>query len=364
MCELSVPNTNNIHVINTSTNAIHWPWPGQLSGSVSDNLTFLQRLLIPLERLVGSILLNYLLLPPQLDKIKHFCNNISHSYFTSAPSTHLPQIIPSSIGLEYPRTISSLTHYVGPVLTKCPDALPADLQSWLNKKEDNSVIYISMGSHMPVSKQMGAAVIIAIAKTSYSAVWTVINSGALVEGQEIDQNQFFITNWVPQLSILGDSAIRMAILHGGTNGIHEALYNEVPIIVLPHFGDQMYLAGRVYHNNLGVYIPSTELSATSISAAIKEIDDNMSYYSLNIKRLKRIFIQAGGVERAADLVEYYEAVGYSHLVPAYAKYNWNFVQYYNIDVYLLSTILLSIFLCICCSCCKCAWRKFILYMCH
>ena len=36
-----------------------WPWPGQLSGSVSDNLRFLQRLLIPLERLVGSVLLNY-----------------------------------------------------------------------------------------------------------------------------------------------------------------------------------------------------------------------------------------------------------------------------------------------------------------
>ena len=336
-----------------------WPWPGQASGSVSDNLMFLQRLWIPLERLVVSVLLNYAFLPPQLDKIKHFCNNRSHSYFSSAPSTHLPQIIPSSIGLEYPRTISSLTHYVGPVLTKSPDPLPANLEVWLKEKENNSVIFISMGSHMHLSERMGATIINSIAKTNYSAVWTLINSDTLLEGQEIDQNRFFITNWVPQLSVLGNGAIRMAILHGGANGIHEALYNEVPIIVLPHFGDQMYLAGRVYHNNLGVYIPSTELSVSSISAAIKQIDDNISYYHLNIERLKRIFIQAGGVERAADLVEYYEAVGCSHLVPAYAKYNWNFVQYYNIDVYLLLSILLSLFLYVCCSLCKCALRRFI-----
>ena len=59
------------------------------------------------------------------------------------------------------------------------------------------------------------------------------------------------------------------------------------------------------------------------------VDDEV--YVKNIQRLKKIFILAGGVERAADLVEHYKDVGYSHLIPAYAKYDCNFIQYYNVD---------------------------------
>ena len=40
----------------------------------------------------------------------------------------------------------------------------------------------------------------------------------------------------------------------------------------------------------------------------------------------------GGVERAARLIEHYSEVGYDHLVPAYAKYDWTWIQYHNADV--------------------------------
>ena len=33
-----------------------------------------------------------------------------------------------------------------------------------------------------------------------------------------------------------------------------------------------------------------------------------------MQRLKKIFVRAGGVQRATDLVEYYEAVGYAHFL--------------------------------------------------
>ena len=37
----------------------------------------------------------------------------------------------------------------------------------------------------------------------------------------------------------------MALSHGGANGVHEAFYNEVPVIIVPQFGDQLMLAGRI-----------------------------------------------------------------------------------------------------------------------
>ena len=333
-----------------------WPWPGMLFGAVSDNLAFQQRLLIPFERVIGDVIQNYAIMPPQISKVVRFCHDMSTRYASIALGTRLPQIIPSVIGIEYPRTISPLTHYVGPVLTKSPDPLPTDLQMWLNEKLDRSVIYISMGSHAPVTEVLGTAIVNAIANTSYSAVWALRNNSLLdTLTVKLNRSKLFVSSWAPQLSVLGHRAIRMAILHGGANGVHEALYNGVPVIVLPRFGDQMYLAGRVSHNKLGVHILANNLSSSSISHAIKQVDSDI--YIRNIQRLNSIFKQAGGVERAADLVEHYADIGYSHLVPAYAKYDWNWIQYYNVDVYLTLGILLGLVLYASFRCCRCTFSR-------
>ena len=52
----------------------------------------------------------------------------------------------------------------------------------------------------------------------------------------------------------------------------------------------------------------------------------------HLERMQNIFLMAGGVDRAADLVKHYWEVGYGHLVPSYVKYNWSWIQYYNVDV--------------------------------
>ena len=52
----------------------------------------------------------------------------------------------------------------------------------------------------------------------------------------------------------------------------------------------------------------------------------------NAERIRMLFRRAGGVNRAADLVEFYAEVGYDHLIPAYIKYDWSWVQFHNVDV--------------------------------
>ena len=123
----------------------------------------------------------------------------------------------------------------------------------------------------------------------------------------------------------------MAISHGGANGVHEAFYNEVPVIIVP----QLVIS----------------LCLLAVSQSQVNVDDEV--YVKNIQRLKKNFVQAGGVERAADLVEHYKDVGYSHLVPAYAKYDCNLIQYYNVDVCLLLGTLLGLVLYTRFWCCKC-----------
>ena len=72
-----------------------------------------------------------------------------------------------------------------------------------------------------------------------------------------------------------------------------------------------------------------------------------------------MLLHAGGVEQAARLIEYYCEVGYDHLIPAYAKYNWTWVQYYNAesDVYAFYSLVGAVLVIIFVKCCRMCKRR-------
>ena len=55
---------------------------------------------------------------------------------------NIPQIVQTVIGFEFPRTISPLSEYVGPILSKSPVPLSEGLEIWLKNKPEKSVLYI------------------------------------------------------------------------------------------------------------------------------------------------------------------------------------------------------------------------------
>jgi glucuronosyltransferase len=330
-----------------------WPWPGVLAGaSSSDNLNFMQRFRNTFEYYLGNLVFRYGMIMSIMGAIQHYCPDATLQYASSVTSIHIPHIVQSAIGFEYPRTISPLTSYVGPILSNSPDQIPEDMMSWLDKKDERQVIYISMGSFLVLGRKEIEIILNAVLATHYSAVWALrTKNDDDLTGISIDGSRIYITEWAPQLAILQHRSIGMAILHGGSNGLHEALYNGIPPIVLPVAGDQYANAGRVQYQYLGIHIPTSNLSEASLIDAINGITEGT--YRGNVERLRKSFVAGGGVQRAADLVEFYEAVGYSHLIPAYAKYNWSWVQYYNVDVYLFLGFVIvalgSILLFCCCD---------------
>ena len=329
----------------------HWPWPGFVAGSISDNLTFLQRLELTLVGTAFQLFYKNVLMNVIFGAIQDYCPGVTLSQATAAAGIRIPQIVPSVIGFEYPRTISPLTTYVGPVLTRNPDPISTHLLECLDSKEEKSVVYVSMGSNVPLSREKGDAILNGVLSTDYSLLWSLRESNRdILDGVELDAKRVYLSNWTPQLAVLGHRAIRVAIVHGGMNGIHESLYNEVPLIVLPYGADQMANAGRVHHQGLGIHLQDSNITAASVAEAIKQIDEGA--YRENIRHLKKSFIEGGGRERAAELVEFYGEVGYSHLIPAYAKYDWSWVQYYDVDVYLVLTLLLSFSCFLALKCCQ------------
>ena len=329
-----------------------WFVPSAILGNISArNPSYFERVKVFVGGFASVSIQTYVLL---MSDSASYCPDVSVNYLVTDSTMFLPLFIPTVIGLEYPRTFPPMTHYLGPLLSKSPDPLPEDLQQWLMDKPDKSIVYISMGSMFSITYEAGEAFINGILRTNYSAIWA-IRQPEIVERLEIDAERAFTTKWAPQLSVLKHKAIRMALLHGGANGINEALYNGVPLIVVPLAGDQRGLGNRVVHQGLGVMLDFKTLTAEKITSSINEIDSGD--YRRNVERLQKIFISAGGVEKAADLVEYYKDVGFDHLIPAYAKYEWSWVQYYNVDVYgLLAVILVSVIYCSL-KCCQCVWRR-------
>ena len=341
------------HLLNGYWLAPQWPFPNLLS-IFSENMSFIERLTNFLIEMTLEVMFTLLLI---LSTNDYACWSY---YGYTVPQTHyFPTIVVTAIGLEYPRTYSPLTEYVGPLIPKVLDPLPGELQTWLDVKTPFSVVYVSMGSVFLMSRECAEAIVNGI-PDNYSVLWSMnVRNQAAVEGLEIDMTRFYILKWVPQTTVLSHAAIAMAILHGGAGGVHQALYFGVPLIIIPLSSDQMGNAIRVQDSGAGIMLDHDKITSEVVRESVQSVASGN--YRKEAERLRTLFLRAGGVERAAELVEFYASIGYDHLIPSYAKYHWSWIQYNNIDVLCVVLIISTIGVIIsyltiklvrhCCDCC-------------
>ena len=308
----------------------HPPWtiPLSLVPGYREQMNFVERFTTTMVTLFISIMGDSiqwkLFYPPS---IREECKSIQYAPVTEG--IEYPLMLSSVIGFEYARTISPLMHYVGPVYSKKQQSLPEDIEKWLNSQHPRQCILISMGSISEVTEEFAAEFIHAIESTNYSAIWTLrLSTGSL----KYDKSRFFITSWIPQFTVLQHHSVAMAVIHGGAGGLNDAMYNAVPVICVPFGGDQTENCFRVQEYRAGITLNEQERIADKIKESIEKIENES--YRENALRMRNLLVSGGGVDRAADLVELYGTVGYDHLLPAYVKYNWSWVQYRNLDVYL------------------------------
>ncbi len=251
-----------------------WPFPpfyankrGRLQ--ISDNMTFLDRihafLFIEYNKLFNRF---------YRSRFEYVCSDpeADYSFMNTFLGIRAPHIISTVIGFEYPRTTSPLTHYVGPVITKQKKAIPDEMLQWLDTKPHGSVILISMGSLAHLTRDQGKIIVDAITSTNYSAVWSLRELNRyILDGLELDSDKFLLSTWLPQLSVLNHSAVGMALLHGGMNGVHESLACGVPIIMIPFWNDQADVGARLQHSGAGIQILRQHLTVDSLTSAILHV---------------------------------------------------------------------------------------------
>ena len=342
-----------------------WPSPMPMLGQ-SVNVTFFQRLV------------NTLIVKPVWRFVSIFIySTLDNKYRQVLKSTDLlsyvgvqvPLVMTTMFGLDYPKTRFPLTHYVGPLMMDSFTPLEQQLLEWLSNKPNKTVIYFGMGASGFITPYMAQLIMDGILATDFSVVWALpMSDQDVLEGIDIDRERFYISKWIPRQTLFKHPTLVMTILHCAMNSVQESLYNGLPVVCVPYAFDHFDMANKVDSAKVGIPLYSmmdslrqrNTFTSENLTIAIKTITETKEYTD-QVKKIRNVFKFAGGVKRAADLVELYSEVGYDHLIPAYAKYEWSWVQYYNVDVYcvlsLLGCLLFYVFYRSLKCCCKCFYSK-------
>ena len=339
-----------------SSYVVPWTSPPSMS-PFTEELSFIDRFTItaffnPLTNFLFSVVAPLMMTPEPALNVEGSIYDLGVIY---------PVLYNTAVGFDWPRTILPLQHYVGPMFLSPPQPLDPPLLQWLDARAARSVIYIGMGTSATVTPAL-ANTFVELSK-NYSIVWSLKESNAhVLEGLDVDDAKMYVTPWVAQFSLLQHPSLLMAIVHCGLNTVQEALYNSLPVLCIPHGFDQYDTALRVSTQGVGEQLNSNNVNSEEIAKVIDKVKEGE--YRTAVKRVSRLLREAGGSKKAADLVELYATIGHEHGIPAYARYNWGYIQYYNIDVWATISVIITVIIwsCVkmstCCRrCCRCSSKK-------
>jgi MGT family glycosyltransferase len=109
-----------------------------------------------------------------------------------------------------------------------------------------------------------------------------------------------VVEYAPQLELLKKAALM--ITHAGMNTTMECVQQGVPMIAIPVTHDQPGVAARIAWTGAGQMVPLRRLKVSRLRNAIKQVLSQDSYKE-QVLRLQKATHQAGGVRRAADIIE-------------------------------------------------------------
>ena len=227
--------------------------------------------------------------------------------------------------MGYPVPLMPNTISVGGLTNRPPKPLSLDLMAIL-KNSKNGVVFISFGT------------VLSFIPESYS--WKLYKAFDLVKHTIIFRydgpKRTFPSNvhhmkWLPQNDLLAHPKVKVFVTHCGSNGLMEALYNGVPMVGVPVYGDQVQGAARVQYNGYGrvFHLPSDP--PEKLADLIHEVVQNQTYRE-NIQRASAIYRDRPDSprQRAAYWIKHVLKYGSKHL-RSYAN-DMPLHQYWMLDI--------------------------------
>jgi zeaxanthin glucosyltransferase len=212
--------------------------------------------------------------------------------------SQLAQICQQPAEFEFPRQhLPQCFHFNGPYHD------PASRESTpfpFEKLTGKPLIYASMGT---LQNRLRSRVFENIAQACVgldAQLVIALGGGSSPESLPELPGTPLVVGYAPQLELLQQATL--TITHAGMNTTLESLSNGVPMVAIPITHEQPGVATRIAWTGTGEVIPLAKLSASRLHEAVKRVLTEDSYKQ-NAVRLQAAIRRAGGVSRAADIVE-------------------------------------------------------------
>lgn len=112
-----------------------------------------------------------------------------------------------------------------------------------------------------------------------------------------------IETWLSSTrALLQHPNVKVFVSHCGVNSVYESIYAGTPIVGIPMFAAQNDMGIRVQDAGVGVLLNKSTFSSESLQRAILAVMNDPNY-TRNTQKIKASFKEAGGAERAADIIE-------------------------------------------------------------
>ncbi|MCA9068893.1 MAG: glycosyltransferase [Planctomycetaceae bacterium] len=206
------------------------------------------------------------------------------------------QIAQAPREFDFPReALPAVFHYTGPLHT--PESRP-DVPFPYEKLNGKPLLYASLGTLQNRIGHIFQTIVDACQGLELQLVLS-IGGGDAGNLQNLPDSAI-VVDFAPQLELLRRADL--AITHAGMNTVMEALSQGVPLICLPVTNDQPAVAARVAWTQTGTTLPLKSLAATNLREAIQRLL-TQDIYQHRARQMQVAIEQAGGLERAADIVE-------------------------------------------------------------
>jgi zeaxanthin glucosyltransferase len=209
----------------------------------------------------------------------------------------LAQLCQQPAEFEFPRqSLPSCFHFTGPYSN--PDSRePATFP--FEQLTGQPLIYASLGTVQ--NRLLGTFEAIAEACQNLNAQLVLSLGG----GNSPDALPKFpgapiVVGFAPQLALLQKATL--TITHAGMNTTLESLAQGVPMVAIPIANDQPGVAARIAWTGTGEVVSLKKLTVPKLRTAIERVLQEASYRK-NALKLSNAIQQAGGVRRAADIIE-------------------------------------------------------------
>lgn len=210
--------------------------------------------------------------------------------------SRLAQIAQAPREFDFPRqALPDVFHYTGPLHT--PESR-ADVPFPYEKLNGQPLLYASLGTLQNRIEHIFQTIVDACRGLDLQLVLS-IGGGQAGDLKDLPDSAIVVP-FAPQLELLRRADL--AITHAGMNTTMEALSEGVPLICLPVTNDQPAVAARVAWTQTGTTIPLKTLSASKLRETIQRMLTDDTYHR-RAREMQIAIAQAGGLGRAADIVE-------------------------------------------------------------